>query len=326
MNMSFLADIAEGFWFPKAASSFADRIDFLYYAILWICVIFFVPIVFAMIYFTYKYRQRPGYKGNTEALHNNTLEVTWTVIPTLIVVWIFWEGAAGYLEMSRVPDDTLDINVYAQKWNWNFKYKENGGESNILYVPVDKNIKLIMQSKDVLHSFFVPAFRAKRDVVPGRYTYMWFRPTVEGVYDLFCTEYCGDSHSNMITKVHVVSEEKYKLQLAEMVKEPEDIVERGKWFYQRKACMSCHAAGGIGAKGPGPNYNGSWGKPVKLADGSEVVFDEQYVLNSIRNPSSQKRAGYENASAMPAYSKSDLKDEQIDAIIAFIQSLKDEKP
>lgn len=323
MNMSFLADAADGFWFPKAASSYADRVDFLFYAITWICVIFFVPIVCAMVYFVLKFRDRPGYKGSPDALHNNTLEVTWTVVPTLIVVWIFWEGASGYLEMSRVPNDTLDINVTARKWSWGFKYKENGGESTELFVPVNRNIKLVMQSRDVLHSFYVPAFRAKRDVVPGRYTYMWFRPTVEGVYDLFCTEYCGDSHSNMITKVHVLSDEAYKAQLAELIKEPEDIVERGKWLYERKACVSCHYAGDIGQKGPGPSYNGSWGKMFKLSDGREIMFDEQYVLNSIRNPAAEKRAGYENASAMPAYARGDLSDEQIEAITAFIESLKD---
>jgi cytochrome c oxidase subunit II len=324
MNLPIFADIHKTFWFPEAASSFADRIDTFYYAILWICIIFFVPIVVAMIYFTIKYRQRPGYKGSPEALHNNTIEVTWTVVPTLIVVWIFWEGAAGYLEMSRIPDDAMEVNVYAQKWNWSFKYKENGAESPKLYLPVNRNVKLIMQSKDVLHSFFVPAFRAKRDVVPGRYSYMWFKPTVEGEYDLFCTEYCGDNHSTMITKAIVLSEEKYAAMLAELNKEPDDIIERGRWLYQRKACMSCHYAGKEGAKGPGPSYNGSWGKPVQLSSGEEIPFNEQFVKDSVRNPAAQKRKGYENAAAMPAYPKNQLKDEQLEAIIAFIESLKDQ--
>jgi len=320
MKSAILADISEGFWFPPAASTFAKQVDFLYYAILWISIIFFIPIVVAMIYFMVKYRQRPGYKGSPEALHNTPLEITWTVVPSFIAIWIFWEGAVGYLDMVIVPDDTVDVAVYAAKWNWNFKYKENGAESPVLYLPVEKDIKLTMQSKDVLHSFFIPAFRAKRDVVPGRYHYLWFHPTREGVFDLFCTEYCGENHSTMITKVRVLSEEKYKLKLAELVKEPEDIVERGKWLYERKACKGCHYAGTEGAKGPGPTYNGSWGKKVPLANGTEVTFDENYVKTSILNPMEAARKGYETASAMPSY-KGQLKDDQIDALIAFIRSL-----
>ncbi|AMV34004.1 Cytochrome c oxidase subunit 2 precursor [Pirellula sp. SH-Sr6A] len=320
MNFTFLADEAAGFWFPPAASTFAKQVDFLYMAILWISILFFVPIVIAMLYFMVKFRQRPGYKGSPEALHNTPLEITWTVVPTFIVVWIFWEGMIGFLDMTRMPDDTVDVAVTAVKWNWSFKYKQNGAESTVLYLPVGKDIKLTMQSKDVLHSFFVPAFRAKRDVVPGRYQYMWFHPTKEGIYDLFCTEYCGDNHSTMITKVEVMSDEKYAAKLAELVKEPEDIVERGKWLYERKACKGCHYAGTEGAKGPGPSYNGSWGKQVPLADGREVKFDENFVRESILNPAAAHRKGYETASAMPSY-KGQLKDEQIDALIAFIQSL-----
>jgi cytochrome c oxidase subunit II len=326
MNFPFLADINKSFWFPEAASTFADRVDTFYYIILAICIIFFVPIVVAMIYFSIKYRQRPGYKGSPEALHNNTIEVTWTVVPTLIVVWIFWEGTMGYLEMSRMPDDTTDVYVYARKWNWNFKYRDNGAESTVLYLPVNTKVKLIMQSKDVLHSFFIPAFRAKRDVVPGRNSYMWFEPTKEGEFDLFCTEYCGDNHSTMITKAVVLSESDYKAKLVELNKEPEDIVERGRWLYVRKSCAGCHYAGKEGSKvGPGPSYNGAWGKSVSLAGGGEVAFDEEYVKSSILNPAGQKRTGYENKSAMPSY-KGELKQEQIDAIIEFIKSVKDEPP
>jgi len=321
MIFSLLADQADGFWFPPGASNFAKQVDFLYYAILWISIIFFVPIVIAMVYFMVKYRQRPGYKGNPEALHNTPLEITWTVVPTFIVVWIFWEGMVGYLDMTSVPKGgTEDINVLGAKWVWSFKYKQNGAESPVLYLPVNKNVKLTMTSKDVLHSFFVPAFRAKRDVVPGRYHYMWFQPLQEGTFDLFCTEYCGDNHSTMITKAVVLSEEKYKEKLAELVKEPDDIIERGKWLYERKACKGCHYAGADGAKGPGPSYNGSWGKKVSLANGTEVNFDENYVKESILYPAAAARKGYEKASAMPSY-KGQLKQEQIEAITAFIQSL-----
>lgn len=337
--MSFiLADkVAPYAWFPDGASSFVPQVDFLFTVIMWICVVFFVPIVIAMGYFMWKFRERPGYRGSPEALHNNLIEITWTVVPTIIVVWIFWEGAMGFLEMSRIPKGTIDVNVTAKKWNWAFRY-ENGGEhetiavadSNVkelplLVLPVNRDIKIIMRSDDVLHSFYIPAFRAKRDVVPGRYNYLWFRPTKEGVFDLFCTEYCGDNHSQMIAKVKVVSEADYRLALEKAVQEPEDPLERGKLLYKRQGCSTCHNAGAEGASGPGPSYNGSWGKSVALENGQDVVFDENYVRESILNPQAKARKGYGKASPMNSYAGK-LKDEQIDALIAFIKSLENTTP
>jgi cytochrome c oxidase subunit II len=266
-----------------------------------------------------KYRQRPGYKGSPEALHNTALEITWSVVPTFIVVWIFWEGMVGYLNMQRMPKDTEDVKVTAKKWQWSFKYK-NGAESDKLYLQVGRDAKMIMRSEDVLHSFWVPSFRAKRDVVPGRYNYMWFQPTKVGVYDLFCTEYCGENHSGMNTKAEVLEKEDYEKKLVELAKEPDDIVARGKWLYERKACKGCHYAGSDGANGPGPSYNGSWGNPVPLAVGGSVTFDENYVKESILNPIAKARKGYETASAMPSY-KGQLKEDQIEAITEFIKSL-----
>ena len=320
MNFSFLADEAATFWFPPPASTFAKQVDNLYTAILWISILFFIPIVVAMIYFVVKFRDRPGYKGDRHALHNTPLEITWTVIPTFVAVWIFWEGMVGFLAMAVPPDNTLNIGVRASKWSWAFTYKENGGVSDRLYVPVDTNVKLVLTSKDVLHSMYIPAFRTKRDVVPGRYHYMWFNATQEGVYDVFCAEYCGDNHSNMITKVEVLSKDAYAAKLAELVKEPTDIVERGKWLYEKRGCKGCHKAGDEGQQGPGPSYNGSWNKMIKLSTGSDVKFDENYVRDSILNPTAAYRDGFANTSQMPSF-KGQLTDEQIEAITAFIQSL-----
>ena len=321
----FLADINDTFWFPKQASTFAKDVDLLYDVILYISVAFFVPIVAAMIYFSIKFRERPGYRGSTEALHNTILEIVWSVVPTAIAGGIFWYGLLGYLDMQRPPTTgTEDIKVIAKKWNWNFKYS-NGAESPELHVPIGRASKMIMRSDDVLHSFYVPAFRVKRDIVPGRYNYTWFEPTLEGTYDLFCSEYCGDNHSNMAAKVFVDSEVKYAKFLAEAIKEPEDIIERGKWLYERKACKGCHYAGKDGAQGPGPSYNGSWGKMVPLAKGGEERFDDNYVTESILNPIAKARKGYETASAMPSF-KGQLKVEQVEALIAFIKSLESATP
>ena len=364
--MSFiLADkVAPYAWFPEGASSFVPQVDSLFTVIMWICVVFFVPIVIAMGYFMWVFRERPGYRGSPEALHNNLIEITWTVVPTIIVVWIFWEGAMGYLDMSRIPKGTIDVNVTAKKWNWAFRY-DNGGEHDtinvvklgakddagssvsggkpddflpvvtsaesnatqlpLLVLPVDRDIKLIMRSDDVLHSFYIPAFRAKRDIVPGRYNYLWFRTTKEGIYDLFCTEYCGDNHSQMLGKVKVVKEEEYQKALERSLREPTDPIERGAKLYQRQGCSTCHYAGERGASGPGPSYNGSWGKKVPLASGQEVDFDENYVRESILNPQAKARKGYEKASPMNSYAGK-LKDDQIDALIAFIKSLENATP
>ena len=329
----FLADqVAPYAWFPEGASSFAPQVDFLFTVILWICIVFFVPIVIAMGYFMWVYRERPGYRGSPEALHNTAIEITWTVVPTIVVVWVFWEGAMGYLDMARVPKGTVDVNVTAKKWQWAFKY-ENGGEHEVipvenasvkelplLVLPVDRDIKMIMRSDDVLHSFYIPAFRVKRDVVPGRYNYMWFHTTKEGLYDLFCTEYCGDNHSQMNAKVRVVSQEEYRKALEKAIQEPEDPLERGRLLYKRQGCSTCHNAGAEGASGPGPSYNGSWGKPVQLESGTEVAFDENYVRESILNPQAKARKGYGKASPMNSYAGK-LKDDQIDALITFIKSL-----
>lgn len=337
MNFILADKVAPYAWFPDGASGFAPQVDFLFTVIMWICVIFFVPIVVAMGYFMVVFRERPGYRGSPEALHNNLIEITWTVVPTIIVVWIFWEGAMGYLEMARIPTGTVDVNVTAKKWQWAFKY-ENGGEHEVIKVedsvvkelpllvlPVNRDIKIIMRSDDVLHSFYIPAFRAKRDVVPGRYNYLWFHTTKEGLYDLFCTEYCGDNHSQMLAKVKVVSEAEYKLALEKAIQEPEDPLARGQLLYKRQGCSTCHNAGAEGASGPGPSYNGSWGKKVPLENGSEVAFDENYVRESILNPQAKARKGYGKASPMNSYAGK-LKDEQIDALITFIKSLENAGP
>lgn len=322
MNFLLADKVPAYAWFPEGGSTFSPQVDSLFTVIMWISVAFFVPIVIAMGYFMWKYRERPGYRGSPEALHNTPLEITWTVLPTAIVVWIFWEGAVGYLDMARVPKGTIDVNVTAKKWAWSFKYA-NGGEDTILCIPVNKDIKLIMKSEDVLHSFFIPTFRVKRDVVPGRYNYMWFQPTRLGTFDLFCSEYCGDNHSGMITKVKVVTDEEYAIFLEKAVQEPEDPLERGKLLYKRLGCSTCHYAGAEGAKGPGPSYNGSWGKSVQMENGSEIPFDENYVRESILYPQAKARKGYGSASPMNSY-QGRVKEVQIDALITFIKSLESE--
>jgi cytochrome c oxidase subunit 2 len=314
------ADENATFWFPPKASTFAEETDVFFMYIMYISLFFFVLVVGAMIYFVLKFRRRPGYKGDSSALHNNTLEIAWTVIPTLIVCWIFARGAHGYLDMMQVPPDTLDINVTAQMWDWSFQYP-NGARHPELHIPNNTPIRLRMRSNDVLHSFYVPAFRAKTDVVPGRVNIMWFQPILEGSYDLFCAEYCGEQHSEMIKRKGVIvhSPEDYEKWVADAVKPPTVPVAHGYWLYERMGCKSCHSLQD-GVKIVGPSFAKSYGSTFKNSKGADVNFDENYIRESILNPQAQYRAGYESASQMPSF-QGKLKEDELIALEAFIQAM-----
>ncbi|MEM7473492.1 MAG: cytochrome c oxidase subunit II [Planctomycetota bacterium] len=318
---TLLADINETYWFPPKASTFAEETDAFFMVIMWISLVFFVGIVIAMGYFAMKFRRRPGYKGDSSALHNNTLEITWTVIPTIIVIYIFYRGAVGYLDMVNPPEgDTIDINVTAQKWNWQFQYP-NGAIDDELHIPENRNIRLRMRSIDVLHAFYVPAFRAKTDVVPGRVTTMWFQPTKKGDYDLFCAEYCGDDHSKMIKRqgVHVLNDDDYEKYLAKAVKAPDHPIAKGYWLWDKRGCKACHSLK-PGETLQGPSFAGSYGNMVQLYGGGEVEFDDQYIQESIYDPQAKARGGYENASAMPSF-VGQLSLDDVQSITAFLKEM-----
>ncbi|MDX1930640.1 MAG: cytochrome c oxidase subunit II [Pirellulaceae bacterium] len=309
------------FWFPPQASTFAKDVDSLYMYIGYISAFFFVVVVAAMVWFSIKYRRRPGYEGDSTALHNNALEIFWTVVPTIIVVWIFAEGVKGYMDMMTPPAQTIDVNVTARKWGWTFQYP-NGAISDKLHVPINKASKMRLRSEDALHAFYVPAFRCKTDVVPGRVTYAWFQPIMEGTFDLFCAEYCGDEHSNMITTVTVHSEESYQNWLKEAAKPPENIVAHGQWLYERQGCKGCHSME-PGKKIVGPSFAESFGTDQKIVGGT-VNVDAGYIRESILEPQKKIREGFQGASQMPSY-QGKLKDDEILALTAFIEALKDGK-
>ncbi len=315
-----LADKPATMFFPEQASTFAAEVDNFYMLIYWICLAFFVPIVVAMVLFVVWYRRRPGYEGSSLAWHNNLLEVIWTVVPTLLVVLIFVRGTEGYLDMMRPPADTLDINVTARKWAWTFQYP-NGAISDELHVPIDKPVRLRMRSDDVLHSLFVPAFRCKTDVVPGRVQVMWFQAIKEGMFDLYCAEYCGEKHSNMHADVHVHSMAEYDKWVDNANKPPEDPVKHGLWLYNRVGCKGCHSLEENKVI-VGPSFSKAFGSEQKMVDGSTQKVDEDYIRQSILEPQKKKRAGFEKASQMQSF-QGKLKEEQITALIALIQSLKD---
>ena len=313
------------FWFPEQASSFAKEVDFLYYAIFWISTIFFIGICYFMFYFAWKYRRVGGLKGEIKpqksSSHNTALEIFWSVIPSVILVWIFYTGAKGFFEMRVPTDDCEEIHVKAQKWNWSFTYP-NGDQTTELHLVLDKPVKLVMQSPDVLHSMYIPAFRQKMDIVPGRYTYAYLTPTREGEFRLACTEYCGDEHSRMRTTCVVHETEELREKNTEWIRSSKKYWENGERLYKMN-CSGCHKVDGTAATGPA--LNKIWGETERyIVKGettvTEGLVDEQYIQESIWYPEAKVVEGYPDQ--MQAFAGK-LKPDDINDIIAYLKWLKD---
>jgi len=313
-----ITSVDGSYWTQPEASTIAAEVDWMFYGILWLSVISFVGITIATIWFTLKYRHRKGHKSEPSASHNDALEITWTVIPSILLVFVFILGWKGFNNMMSAPRHALEVQVIAQKWNWTFIYP-NGWTDNVLHVPAGKKVRLVMRSEDVLHDFSLPAFRLKQDVIPRRYTKIWFQVDKPGVYRAYCAEYCGQQHSDMKTWVQVHEAggyEKYLEQAEEQQKKmPQE--EIGKLMYAKRGCGQCHSVDG--SPGTGPSFKGLFGTSRELADGSSVVADEDYIRESILEPQAKVRKGFNPV--MPTF-QGKLKDWQIDGIIAYIKSLK----
>ncbi len=313
------------FWMPKAVNLTADDSDLMYYAVLGLSIFFFFGITAAVIYFVIKYRHRPGHKAMPSAAHNDALEITWTVIPTLICVFLFYYGWRTYVRVVTPPNRAVEVNVLAWRWNWQFTHS-NGVQDSDLHVPVNTPVRLVMTSKDVLHSFYAPVMRVKQDIIPRRYTYAWFYPTKPGTYRLTCAEYGGTNHSLLaITNdgrrgVVVVHEpggyERYLADkaAADITRSPEDL---GKTLYEKKGCNACHTLDGTPRVGP--SWKGVFGTTAPLSDGSSVKVDENYIRESILYPQAKSRPGF--PPSMPSF-EGQLKEKEIEGLIAFIKSLK----
>lgn len=320
------------YWMPQQASkSTTDHVDWMFYAILGLSIFCFVAITIAVLYLTWRYRHREGHTSEPSTAHDNVLEVVWTVIPSIICVFIFIGGWKGYLNMTTSPGDAMEINVVGMKWNWTFTY--NKGLETIqrpeLHVPVGKPVKLVMRSEDVLHSFYIPAFRTKQDVIPNRYSYLWFEAETPGVYRVYCTEYCGDAHSEMKTKVVVHERGGYEKWLNEEYEkdqvdcrefegqERQDCyVSQGEKIYESKGCKQCHSLDG--SAGTGPTFQGMWGQSRNFTDGTSGVVDENYVRESVLDPMAKIRSGF--SPVMPTF-KGKLKDKDIDALNNWMKAL-----
>jgi cytochrome c oxidase subunit II len=300
----------------SGASNFVEGVDLSLYIILGISLFFLVTITATMIYFVVRYRRKKN--PNASQIHgNNTLEVVWTVIPTILVLIMFYFGWAGFSPMRKVPADAIPIKAIGQMWIWSFEY-ENGKKSNELVVPIDKAVRLDLDSRDVLHSLYIPAFRIKEDAVPGKGNWMWFRAQQLGDYDIFCAEYCGDRHSYMMSKVRVLPQSEYEAWLAKS-----DIPageHPGLTLMKQNACVTCHSLDG--SKIVGPSFKGIYGHEVEVVSGGQdrtVIVDDEYIKRSIQDPNADVVKGF-NQGLMISY-KQTLKDEDVAKIIDFIKSL-----
>jgi cytochrome c oxidase subunit II len=311
-------DTSGNYWLPKAVNRVTNASDMMFYAVLGLSIFFFVAITAAVVFFCIKYRHRPGHKPQPSSAHNDALEITWTVIPTIICVFLFIYGWRGYIHVVTPPAQAVEVQVLAYRWGWNFTHS-NGVQDSDLHVPVNTPVRLVMTAKDVLHSFFVPVLRTKQDLVPRRYTYAWFDATKPGTYRLYCTEYCGRDHSQMKVKLVVHSPGGYERYLADKVAltqnmEPDKL---GAMLYEKKGCNACHSLDG--SQRVGPSFKAVFGTKVALSNGSTVDLDENYIRTSILNPQSQSRPGF--PPSMPSF-EGQLTDKEIAGLIAFIKSLK----
>ncbi len=301
----------------SGASNFAYGVDLSFAIIFGISIFFLVGITAVMIYFVIRYRRKKNPKA-TNIHGNNKLEILWTVIPTLLVLVMFYYGWAGYKPMRNIPDDAIPIKVYGQMWSWQFEY-ENGKRSGQLVVPLNKPVKLDLVSRDVIHSFYIPAFRIKEDVVPGINNTMWFEATKEGTYDILCAEYCGERHAYMLAEVDVVPAADYEEWLVST-----DVPEGehpGLTVMKQNACLTCHSLDG--SKLIGPTFRGIYGKTevVITENGEEktITVDDDYLVRSIYQPNVEIVKGYDEG-LMISYENT-IDEESVNQIIDYIKTL-----
>jgi cytochrome c oxidase subunit II len=297
---------------PARASAGAANVDALYVFLIALSVFMCAAIFTMILVFAVKYRRRPGVAAE-QIEGSNALELTWSIIPMFIFLFIFAWGAAIYFRERTPPRDSAEVYVVAKQWMWKLEHESGQRELNQLHVPVGRDVELIMTSQDVIHSFYVPAFRIKQDVLPGRYTTAWFHATKPGVYHLFCAEYCGTQHSGMIGQVIVMEPAQYQAWLSGGPAVPLPVA--GEKLFAQLGCSTCHRAD---SQGRGPTLVGVYGKPVMLEDGRTVMADENYVRESILTPAAKVVKGFKPI--MPVF-QGLVTDEQVNALVAYVKSL-----
>jgi cytochrome c oxidase subunit II len=312
---------SDQFWLPRAGSDFAKSSDALFHYIMWVSAISVILILAAMVYICIKYQagKRSENKAAESQLdHSNVLEAIWSGLPIFFLVTFFVWGFKDFVIFKSAPRDAVEIYATGQKWKWTFKYP-NGHVDGELHVPQGKNTRVIIKSVDVLHSLFLPEFRVKMDAVPGRYTDLWFKPDYAGTFPIFCAEYCGKQHSDMLTQVVVHDGNGYEEWLEKKEKEIEDMppVQLGEAMYKQFGCAACHTLDG--SPNTGPTFKGLFGRTEALVGGRQQVVDENYIRDSILMPQKDIVQGY--PPQMPSF-QGQLSDKKIDGLIAYIKTLK----
>ena len=304
---------------PEQASKVAEQTDNLYWGLLCasaaVCLVVFVP----MAYFLMKYRNGKPADRRPLRLPETKIEVTWTILPLLIFMGFYTWGAQHYFLIERPPPGAMDIDVVGKQWMWKIQHPEGNREINELHVPVGRIVKLTMTSQDVIHSFYLPEFRIKQDVVPGRYTTEWFKAKKIGTYHIFCSEYCGTSHSHMVGSVMVMTPADYQTWLTQG-QPGSTLVQSGERLFRELGCSGCHVGNSVVRA---PPLEGLFGKPVPLDNREVVTADEGYIRDSILLPAKQIVGGYTND--MPSFNGK-VSEEELLELIAYIKSLGSQTP
>ncbi|MCK6597420.1 MAG: cytochrome c oxidase subunit II [Bdellovibrionaceae bacterium] len=305
---------------PTAATDQASQVNNLYSFLLISSFIACVILIGGMIYFAYKYKRQSLTAKSAYITHNTFLEFLWSFIPLVIFLVVFGWGWHIYHQMRQFPKDALEVHVTGKQWAWEATYKSGVRTANLVKVPIDTDVKIILASNDVIHSFYVPSFRIKQDAVPGRYTAVWFNANKLGDFHIFCTEYCGTQHSGMIGKLQVVSREEYDKWLEEEAKfSTLPIAQKGEKLFQIKACSGCHSVADASVK-VGPSLFKKFGAKEELTSGDSTGVDENYLRESILNPNAKIVKGFASG-VMPSF-QGQLSEDELSAIIEYIKSAK----
>ncbi|HEV8202628.1 MAG TPA: cytochrome c oxidase subunit II [Pyrinomonadaceae bacterium] len=300
---------------PDSASTFSWKVDALYFYLSGVTLFFALLISSVLIFFVIRYRRRTPYEIPRPIAGSHKLETLWTIIPFVIAMTMFGWGAQIYFQQYKPPANAIEVYVVGKQWMWKLQHATGQREINQLHTPVGRKIKLIMTSEDVIHDFFAPAFRTKMDVVPGKYTTMWFEATTPGTYHLFCAEYCGMNHSGMTGSIIVMEPREFDNWLSGNAGSGTPAA-AGQQLFQSLGCASCHGANGEG--GRGPTLAGVFGKKTQLQTGDSVTVDEGYVRESILNPQAKLVAGF--GAIMPTF-QGQITEDQLMQLVAFIKSL-----
>jgi cytochrome c oxidase subunit 2 len=295
--------------------SMTHQYDLLFWSVIALCFFVASAIATALIYWAWHYHRRDPDELPPQIRMNVSAEATWIIVPAVVFLAIFFYGSRLYFDIERPPDNAEDVYVVAKQWMWKLEHAGGQREINTLHVPVGRAIRLNMISADVIHSFYVPVFRIKQDVLPGRYTTIWFRADIPGTYHLFCAEYCGTEHSHMIGWVYAMEPKDYQLWLEQGAAEG-SLASTGEKYFHQFGCANCHHFTG---HGPGPSLVGLFGRPVQTEEGKVVLADESYIRNKILNPSAKVPQGFKST-VMPTF-KGQLNEDEITALIAYIKAI-----